>query len=243
MVNNVATPGTAPAPIEQPEPTPAPADNTPTPEPGAAVVPPTDQQKEAEKDLAPPAWQESLPEAWRDQVEGLTSLDDALAAMKRGMSYKPAESVDDLVTKAPEGVQLDDNFNKQFRELGVKIGLTQAQAQALVDFEAQQMAAMEQAAAEEGVESLRKQWGANFEANSARATEAMLRLDAKMGNRLSAALGEGGLKNAPILIEAFSLIGSLISEDSLAGGTMGGSGQVQPETAESMFKSLFRGGM
>ena len=227
------------APIEQPAPVETPA----APAAVDPVVPLNDQQNEAVKDFTPPAWQDSLPEAWRDQVDGLNSLNDALAAMKRGMSYKPAATIDDLKTDCPQGFEIDDDLNKAFRELGVKIGLTKEQTQALVNFEAEQSRIMDERAAKESEEELRKMWGANFEANSARATEAMLRLDAKMGNRLSAALGEGGLKNAPILIEAFSLIGSLISEDSLAGSTMGGSGQLPPETAEEMFKSLFKGGM
>ena len=210
--------------------------------PGEAVVQPTEQQTEAAKDFQPAAWQDSLPAGWREHLTGMNSLDDALNAMKRGMSYQPATEIDQLMTTPPEGVEIDPEMNKSFRELGVKIGLTQSQAQALVDFEVQQFAAAEKAAAEAATEELRKMWGMNYEANSAKATKAMLSLDAKMGNRLSAALGEGGLKNNPALVEAFSLIGSMISEDSLAGSSFGGSGQLPPETAESMFKSLFNGG-
>lgn len=218
------------------------------PAPGAPVVPPTEQQQEAARDIAAAntagTWLEALPEAWRG-VEGLDklgSLDEALSALQRGMAWQPATAIEQLVTTPPAGIQIDEGLNKAFRELGVKIGLTQAQAQELVNFEAQQMQAMEEQAAAQATEELRQRWGVNFDANSARAAETLLRLDARMGNRLSAALGEGGLKNAPVLVEAFSLIGSLLSEDSLGGGSMGGDGQIQPETAESMFRSLFAGG-
>lgn len=218
------------------------------PVPGAPVVPPTEQQQEAAKDFAPAnstgTWLDALPETWRG-VEGLDklgSLDEALSALQRGMAYQPATDIEGLVTTPPAGIQIDEGLNKAFRELGVKIGLTQAQAQELVNFEAQQMQAMEEQAAARATEELRQRWGVNFDANSARAAETLLKLDARMGNRLSAALGEGGLKNAPVLVEAFSLIGSLLSEDSLGGGSMGGNGQAQPETAESMFRSLFSGG-
>ena len=102
------------------------------------------------------------------------------------------------------------------------------------------MAGAQQKAVDEATAELRQRWGANFEQNSKRAGEMLIRLDQKMGNRLSAALGEGGLANSPTLIEAFAVLGDLISEDSLAGGASGSAGQ-QTETAEQMFKSLFGG--
>ena len=201
-----------------------------------------DQQAQAAKDFEAAPWTDALPEDLRGDVEGLTSMEDFKAALKRGMEYKPATDIEQLVTTAPEGVTLDEGMNKAFRELGVKIGLTQAQAQELVNFEATQIAAAQKAAVEEATETLRKQWGNEFESKSAKATQAMLAIDQKMGNRLSAALGEGGLANSPTLIEAFSLIGSLISEDSLAGSTTGSSGQMPPETAVDMFRSFHFGG-
>lgn len=199
------------------------------------------QQQEAAKDFAPEPWQNALPESWRGEVEGLGSMEDALAAMKRGMSYHPAQSIDDLVTNAPEGVELDEGLNRSFRELGVKIGLTREQAQALVNFEVQQFAAMERQAAEAAEAELRGRFGLSYDGMLSKAGETMMKVDAKMGNRLSAALGEGGLKNSPALMEAFSIIGSMLSEDSLAGSTMGGSGAEKPEQAEAMFASMFPG--
>lgn len=197
------------------------------------------QQAQAAKDFEATPWTDELPESLRGDVEGLTSMEDLKEALKRGMEYKPATDVSQLEIKAPDGVEVDADMNKAFRELGVKIGLTPTQAQALMEFEVSQSQTLNQKAVEAATEELRQRWGANFEANSSKAGEMLLRLDAKMGNRLSAALGEGGLKNSPTLIEAFAVLGDLISEDSLAGGHSGGSSQ-QTETAEQMMQGWFK---
>lgn len=199
-------------------------------------------QSAAEQDFQATPWTDELPESLRGDVEGLTSMEDFKAALKRGMEYRPATDIEQLVTTAPEGVTIDEGVNRAFRELGVKIGLTPTQAQELVNFELQQMDAMQKSAVEEGTNALRQAWGTEFEAKSAKATQAMLRLDQRMGGRLSAALGEGGLANSPTLIEAFSLLGELISEDSLAGGASGSSGQMPRETAVDMYRSMGFGG-
>lgn len=201
-----------------------------------------EQQTEAAQDFEAAPWTDELPESLRGDVEGLTSMEDFKAALKRGMEYRPATDIEQLVTTAPDGVTIDEGVNRAFRELGVKIGLTQAQAQEIVNFEVSQMAAAEQAAIDAGTEALRKQWGPSFETKSAKATQAMLALDQRMGGRLSAALGEGGLANSPTLIEAFATLGELISEDSLAGSTSGSSGQMPQESAVDMYRSMgFRG--
>ena len=199
-------------------------------------------QQAAEQDFQATPWTDALPEDLRGDVEGLTSMDDLKAALKRGMEYKPATDIEQLVTTAPDGVSIDEGMNKAFRELGVKIGLTPAQAQELVNFEATQMAAAQKAAVEDATETLRQQWGTEFESKSAKATQAMLAIDAKMGGRMSAALGEGGLANSPTLIEAFAVLGEMISEDSLAGGSTGSSGQMPRETAVDMYRSMGFGG-
>lgn len=207
--------------------------------PDAGQAPALDsQQAEAAKDFQAAPWTDALPEDLRGDVEGLTSMEDFKAALKRGMEYKPATDIEQLVTTAPDGVTIDEGMNKAFRELGVKIGLTPAQAQELVNFEATQMAAAQKAAVEEATETLRKQWGTEFESKSAKATQAMLAIDAKMGGRMSAALGEGGLANSPTLIECFAVLGEMISEDSLAGGSTGSSGQMPRETAVDMYRSM-----
>ena len=185
-------------------------------------------------------WQNQLPESWRGAVEGIGSADEALEALKRGMSYQPATDIEQLATVTPQGVEIDPTVNRSFRELGVKIGLTQEQAQALMDFEAQTMNAMAAQYAEASTKELKQRWGFDYDKNCSRAGEVVLMLDQRMGNRLSAELGKTGVKNMPVLIEAFAEMGKLIGEDTIAGGQNGPSGQLPPETAENMFKAMFK---
>ncbi len=183
-------------------------------------------------------WKEQLPEAWRGQMDGVNSLEEALDAMKRGMDYRPAANADDLVSKWPDNVEYDEQVNREFRELGVKIGLTKEQAQALVDFECRSQQEMEDRAIEADIQELRAAWGDSFEANANKAMETMLRIDKLMDNRLSAALGVHGIKGSPVLMEAFANIGRLISEDTISGGSPA-AGKEVTESAEDMFRGMF----
>lgn len=184
-------------------------------------------------------WLDSLPEGWRDELKDV-SADDALDALKRGLGYKPAASIDDVTLTMPQDMQVDADVQKSFKQLCVDQGITPAQAQALVDFQIASNKEITDAIIADGQAKLTEAWGSRFEANRGVALKAVTALDRRMGGRLAEAMAASGMANNPTIVEAFYEIGRLISEDTLSGGT-GASAPDRAETAEDTYKNMFKG--
>lgn len=182
-------------------------------------------------------WREGLPESWREAFKDAKTAEEALEAYKRGVGYNPPKSVDDLTLTLPEGVQIDDGVNHNFREQCVKLGVTKDQAQALMDWEIQTGKEMRQAMIADGIKELKDAWGSQFEAKRSLAMNAVTALDRRMGGKFANALAARGLADDPVVIQAFSHIGEIISEDTLSGGAGGASGD-RPESPEDTYKAM-----
>lgn len=203
-------------------------------QPGQGQPAPVQLSPEQAQDFAPD-WKAALPEALRKEAEAFASADEMKEALKRGAAYRPALDPADLDVK-PEGVDVDPEANRKFRELGVKIGLTREQAAALMDFEAKTVSAAVRREQEEGVARLRTQWADKYDANVARAERALMALDSRMGGRLAAAFGKGGLASSPVLLEAFAHVGEGMAEDSAPAKAAAASPRETPlATYERMF--------
>lgn len=186
-------------------------------------------------------WKQQLPESWRGELGDAVSQEDALAALKRGLAYNPVADTKAL-DAVFEGVEVDEAMNADFRKLAVEHGLTEGQVKALLKFEGEAFAAMEQRYVEEATNTLKQAWGGDFERKSNEAVAAMLRFDKSMGGRLSEWLGGAdGVKNSPVVMELLAVAGRAISEDSIGGGNSAASSD-KPETAEDMFREIFRKG-
>jgi len=126
----------------------------------------------------------------------------------------------------PEGVQADPELMTSFAGVAKELGLSQEQAQKLVDLQAKSAVGGEKARAEALEAALTKQseaWvneiksdpefgGDKFEATLATASKAMQTFGSP---ELRGLLNESGLGNHPELIKLFHRIGAGISEDSL----------------------------
>lgn len=211
----------APAPATPPEPAPSPA-----PSSGTAPAP-------------APDWRGTLPAAWADKLKDMGSEADAIKALERGMAYTPALKPEDVELRYPEGITVDKAVSDSFRRFCVDKGITPSQAQALLDWQLAANKEMHDAALAAGKAALQKQWGSRFEENSALALKAVTALDKRLGGRLSEALAFTGMSNDPAIVEAFHAVGSLISEDSLSGGTGAGASD-KPESAEETYKNMFK---
>lgn len=208
----------------------------------AGAVPPPAEGKTA----TPPAdpvigdWKDQLPEAWRGQVDGVNSLEEALDAMKRGMGYQPVTDAQAL-DEAFKGMEVDPAMNAAFRKLAVEHGLTEGQVKALVAFEAESFAAMEKRWVDDATSKLRQVWGGEFDRKADSAMTAMLRFDKEMGGRLSEWLGgKDGLKNSPVAMELLAVVGSKISEDTVPGASSG-AGAEKAETPRETYRGMFHG--
>lgn len=191
--------------------------------------------EEQRKDLSPD-WREQLPESVRELAKDFESKEAFADALKRGAAHKPALTPEEL-EYVPEGVEMDPAAARQFRELGVKIGLTAEQARALVDFEAQAVAERARKNAEEGLAFLKQKWGAEYEDNVQHAKRALLALDNRTDGRISQLFGRDGLGSVPSLMEAFALIGRDMAEDSAAGAKS--AAESGKESALGMFAGMF----
>lgn len=141
----------------------------------------------------------------------------------------------------PEGVELDADALSAAAPIFKELGLSQDQAQKLVDFYATRIgevtsgvAAQAEALQQGWQNEIKAEWGSAFDANVAIAAKAV----ALGGDELRSALIETGAGNHPAVIKFFHKVGQSISEDKLDGNTKtpkaGG-----PKTAEELVKSIY----
>lgn len=163
----------------------------------------------------------------------------AAAASAEGAAPADGEQAGDSASEAPEGVpekyewalpegfegELDQAAVEAFEPLARELGLTQEQANKMVELHAQSLMRANEAAREQ-IASQMQQWneslrtdpdfgGAKFNENVAVAQKAV---QAFGSPELTQVLNETGLGNHPALVKAFHQIGKAISEDRFVQG-------------------------
>ena len=130
----------------------------------------------------------------------------------------------------PKDFKVNQESYASFGKVAVKAGLTQAQAQALVDWQIQEISEAKQALLEAGTEELQKEWGTKYEANQKAALGFVQRIDRLVGNEeFSKALNASGAAMHPGIVKGLYKMSEIISEDSIGAGA--GAGSVQKESA------------
>lgn len=156
------------------------------------------------------------------------NAETAEAKLARETAEAKANEVPDTYEayKLPEGVQVDEALLGEFNTVAKELGLTQAQAQKLVDLQAKTAAAGESGRAEFLEQALKAQsdkWvneiksdpelgGAKFDATVSTAVKA---ISAFFGDDFRQLLNDSGIGNNPALIRGMHKIGLAISEDKL----------------------------
>jgi hypothetical protein len=180
---------------------------------------------------AAPSFRDSLPEAIRDH-EALKDIGDGPALAQKYLDLVQAAPV---VPDSPEAYQIplgektpvNPEAVKGFRAAAHKAGLTQAQVQEIGTFWdgfVQSQVETERAMVEKEIGGLKKEWGANFEANVEVSRKAL----AKFGSPgLVEHLEKTGLGNHPEMVKLFHNLGTAISEDSIATGQNFGTGTIK----------------
>ena len=120
----------------------------------------------------------------------------------------------------PSGVDLDDELDGKFRILAKQMGLSQDDAQKLVDLYVQHLDTLNNRAVQEHVGRItawqkqsradREIGGANFSRNMQTAQKAVERFG---GDRLADALTETGAASHPEVLRCFYRMGRALSED------------------------------
>ena len=129
-----------------------------------------------------------------------------------------AEKYELKMPQMPEGQKVDEKLVTNFKTWAHEAGLHPRQAQRLLD---RYTAAQAQMVTEynesmtNGVAELKKEWGANFDKNTALAVKAVNELG---DDDLKALLDSTGLGNHPVLIKFFAGLGEQIGEDTIVVG-------------------------
>lgn len=186
-------------------------------------------------------WRAGLPDGWADRLKDVKDADEAMKALERGLSYRPAEKADDITLKFPDSFkgQVDEGVQKNFREFCVKEGLTAGQAQALLDWQLGANREILEKIIEDGTKTLKDAWGSRFDENRDTALKAFTALDRRMNGELSGSVAGRNMANDPVFVRAFHEIGKLLSEDTLSGGS-GGASSDGRENAEDTYKNMFK---
>lgn len=160
-----------------------------------------------------PSWIEGLPEDVRGGLEGVDSVETLARSYLEVKGKVPAvpESSDAYDLGLPDQVG-DAKLWGVFKELAHKSGLSNDQAKAVAGF---YMAAGQEEAKTIrtfGEESLRKEWGREFDGNVALARRA---IDSFCLPNDRAWLNKTGFGSDPGVVKLFARIGKAISEDKL----------------------------
>lgn len=182
-----------------------------------------------------------LPEGWGEKLKDVGSAEEALKALERGLGYRPAEKVEDITLKYPDSFkgQIDQGVENGFRQFCVDNGITQDQAQKLLDWQLGANKEITDKIIADGVKELRSEWGSRFDENKATALKAFTALDKRMGGRLATSIEGRGMANNPVFVRAFHEIGKLLSEDVLSGGS-GTAPSDARESAVDTYKGMFK---
>ena len=126
-----------------------------------------------------------------------------------------------------------------FRQFCVDNGITQDQAQKLLDWQLGANKEITDKIIADGVKELRSEWGSRFDENKATALKAFTALDKRMGGRLATSIEGRDMANNPVFVRAFHEIGKLLSEDVLSGGSGTAPSDAQ-ESAVDTYKGMFK---
>lgn len=147
--------------------------------------------------------------------------------------------------KAPEGVKLDPAQLEAFTPIAKELGLSNEQAQRLVDLNTANVQAA-RTAQESAWKAVNKTWreetradkdigGAKYDENIGVASKAI----DKFGTpELRKALDESGMGNHPAVVKFFVNVGRQLSEDTMASGNAGQGGGAPKTAAQMLYPNL-----
>ena len=148
--------------------------------------------------------------------------------------------------ETPDGYNFGDDPDNElefYRNATHQLGLTQDQAQNMLDLYAsvqeEQNQANDQATADFAVNSqieLKREWGADYDGRLDQAQRAFGQFATPAFSEL---MDSTGLGNHPEVVKAFAKIGAMLGEDKLIVGTGLGQSRVTPHDAKDQIQSLY----
>lgn len=149
--------------------------------------------------------------------------------------------------KIPEGLKLDDGSMKEFLPVAGKLGLTAAQAQGLIEYQAAQLGAVEkstaaaqlaaQTAAQTALKADKDFGGANFEKSMKAVTKALTKFGGpEVRKFLNTPMADGSLAGENLaLAKLFAAFGSAMAEDSIGSARAGANATATKSLGELLY--------
>ena len=177
-------------------------------------------------DDAPKDWREGLSEEiskneiFKD-VKSVEDLAKALIEAKTGGYQKP-ESLDkfEIDTEGIDG--LDDNIFGEFKKFAYENNLNPETSRKLMDFQIQAQKIARDSIVRNGEAEIKERWGDKFNENLGYAKK----IYGILPEKLQQFFNVTGMGSNADVLEVFSKLGKVVSEDSIMGGAKGGNGNV-----------------
>jgi hypothetical protein len=162
------------------------------------------------------------------KIPDSTSSEEELAAFRKanGVPDKP-EGYELAIPDLPEGMQVDTETAKWFKEISHKLGLNKHQANTLYAEESKRRVNAYNLAKgniDKGIEGVKAKWGVDYEANLVIANRAVSKFG---GEGFPEFLKVSGLGNNPTMLEFCLKVGKAISEDTTPAGVGPGGSDVK----------------
>lgn len=189
-----------------------------------------------------------------DQTQPLASQTETPSSETAPAPSEPKAPTDYTAFTLPEGTTVDAGALEQAQAVFKELGLTQTQAQRLLDFQVGRDKASGEANTK-AVESMRAEWrdqvskdpqlGSNLEAVKAEIGRAYTHLDPALVTDFRKAMDLTGAGDNPAFIKAFYNMAKMINEGGhVSGGSPSPNGQtrpgtdVRPSAAKAMYPNL-----
>lgn len=184
-------------------------------------------QKLVGRDKIPVPGKDSGDEEWKDIFH------------KLGLPEDPSK----YEVKFKDGVKIDQDFAKQFKENSYKLGILPKQAQALADWFSdvnvqaeQQIQTQRKSQMDKEMSSLKQEWGQAFDHKITRAQQVISKF---ADDELKSYLDKSGLGNDTRLIKLLSHVGeNMYSEGRIVGGET--SSAITPAQAQEKVGAIFK---
>lgn len=151
-----------------------------------------------------------------------------------------AESWTKYVDGLGDEVGVDKEALKEFGGLAGKLGMKEDAAQKIFEWAKESAFQQQKALTAKGREDLQKEWGANYDANTEKATSIVALLDRQLGDgRFKAAIEATGACRNPDFVRGLYHISELLAEDSIGVNASGGAAMKEESALEGL-KNFFK---
>lgn len=177
-------------------------------------------------------------------VPGEKATDEEWQGFYKSIGVPEADKYEVAV---PNGIPVNQDAIKGFKEAALKAGLLPRQAQALLDWEVSREKTMQEQTAQQkaneqkqGLADLQKEWGAGYDKNISLAKTAVEQIGGKTWQQF---LERTGLGNDPVVIKTMAEFGKLLGEDKIRGGGDAGKfGGQTPQEIQGKISSIMADG-